>query len=261
MSLAAAAPPVNAEIVVAAFGRCRGGGGTLTQGQRAFQRNGSPLARDVVGPWRTTRPVHHRSPLGSFKLGATMPTTTWIRNIAIAVAISCAAGVGGSWFALILGGDVKQDMPFSAQAFLDDFDEQPDLARLSAGVFARNLAVYVLLLGGIISGGLTTVFTLAFNGFILGQMFGLASAAGVPVSAALWLIAPHGVLELSLLLLAAAIGLQGPAAALLWARGAQLPWASGRVWRTALIGVPLLGVAAAIEGYLTIPIARAALLP
>lgn len=190
-----------------------------------------------------------------------MPTTTWIRNVAIAVAISCAAGVGGSWFAHLYGGDVKQDMPFSAQAFLEDFEEKPDLARLSAGIFARNLAVYVLLLGGIISGGLTTAFTLAFNGFMLGQMFGFASVTGVPVSAALWLIAPHGVLELSLLLLAAAIGLQGPAAALVWTKGQRLSWQSRRVWRTALIGVPLLGVAAAIEGYLTIPIAKAALLP
>ncbi len=190
-----------------------------------------------------------------------MPIAIWIRNLAIALALAAAAAVGGSGFAqqyANLADEAAQ--PISAQAFLEEAETTENRTQLSIGIFAHNLAVYLLLLAGLVSGGLTTVFTVAFNGFMLGQMFGFASAAGAPMSAAVWLVAPHGILELSLLLLAAAIGFQGPAAALAWAAGKRLPHAR-RIWRTALVGVPLLAVAATIEGYLTVPLARAALLP
>ena len=195
-----------------------------------------------------------------------MPIAIWMRNLAIALALSCGTGAGGHWVAVQLGGAAaaaEDAAPIPMPAFLADLEAeaQKPRARLSVDIFARNLAVYALLLAGVLSAGLTTAFTLAFNGFMVGQLFGVATVVGAPIGAALWLLAPHGVLELSLLLLAAAIGLQGPAAALAWARGARLPWQPLRVARVALAGVPLLAVAAAIEGYLTMPLARAALLP
>ncbi len=190
-----------------------------------------------------------------------MPTATWIRNLAIALALAGIAAVGGSRLAAQQAGLAEKEVkPISAQTFLDEAEPVENRTQLSIGIFAHNLAVYLLLLAGLVSGGLTTVFTVAFNGFMLGQMFGFASLGGAPMSAAIWLVAPHGALELSLLLFAAAIGLQGPAAAIAWAAGKRLPH-SRRIWRMALAGVPLLAVAATIEGYLTVPLARAALLP
>ena len=193
-----------------------------------------------------------------------MPIAIWMRNLAIALALSCGAGAGGHWVAVQLGGEAAEDAPaIPMPAFLADLGDeaQKSRARLSVDIFARNLAVYALLLAGVLSAGLTTAFTLAFNGFMVGQLLGVATVVGAPIGAALWLLAPHGVLELSLLLLAAAIGLQGPAAALAWARGRRLPWQPLRIARVAAAGVPLLAVAAAIEGFLTMPLARAALLP
>ena len=189
-----------------------------------------------------------------------MPATTWIRNLTVALTFLCVGGGAGAWLAD--GHGVPDDVAsFSAQAFLNAVDQRDDRARLTADIFARNLSVYILLLAGLISGGLTTVVTLAFNGVLLGQMFGVASLMGVPVAAPIWLLAPHGILELSLFLLAAAIGLQGPAVTLAFAAGKELAWRPRRLRRMALVGVPALAVAALIEGYLTLPIAQAALLP
>ena len=191
-----------------------------------------------------------------------MPTTSWIRNLTIALAIWCGTGVAGTWLGAALGGGTPQvAQPFEARTFLTAEEPPPNRAHQSFGIFARNFAVYALLLAGMVSGGLTTVFTLAFNGFLMGNMFGVASTVDIPIKAGVWLLAPHGVLELPLLFLAGAIGLQGPAAALAWIRGNAPPWQSRRILFTALTGIPLLAVAAAIEGYLTIPIARAVLLP
>lgn len=191
-----------------------------------------------------------------------MPATSWIRNLTIVLAIWCGTGAAGTWLGAAHGDGTPQVVePFEARTFLTAADEPRNRARQSIGIFARNLAVYALLLAGLASGGLTTVFTLAFNGFLMGNMFGVASTVDIPIEAGVWLLAPHGVLELPLLFLAGAIGLQGLAVAFAWVRGNVPPWLSRRILRPALAGVPLLAMAAAIEGYLTIPIAKAVLLP
>lgn len=172
-----------------------------------------------------------------------MTATSWIRNLAIVLAIWCATGAAGTWLGAAHGNSATQvQQPFAAKTFLAAIEEPQHRARQSMDIFARNLAVYALLVAGIISGGLTTVFTLAFNGFLIGSMFGVASTVDIPIKAGVWLLAPHGVLELPLLFLAGAIGLQGPAAALAWIRGNVPPWQSRRVLFTALTGIPLLAV-------------------
>ena len=130
-------------------------------------------------------------------------------------------------------------------------------ARLCVGILGRYLAVYLWLLCGLVSGGLTTVALLAFNGVALGQVAGFALGAGMPIGDLALLTLPHGIPEVGAFLLAGGVGLRGPALLSAWFQGT-----SGR---TLLAGVsgPVAGgtlvivAAAVIEVYVTVPIARA----
>lgn len=77
----------------------------------------------------------------------------------------------------------------------------------SAQIFTNNARVALMAYAGGLTGGVLTLFSLVFNGLVIGLVGGLATAAGN--GEALWrLIAPHGVLELSLIVVAGAAGLR-----------------------------------------------------
>lgn len=77
----------------------------------------------------------------------------------------------------------------------------------SAEIFTNNARVALLAYAGGLLGGVATLFSLAFNGLVLGLVAGLAIQGGSGDS--LWrLVAPHGVLELSLITAAGAAGLR-----------------------------------------------------
>ncbi len=135
--------------------------------------------------------------------------------------------------------------------------QEASSARLCIGILGRNLAVYVWLLCGLVSGGLTTVALLAFNGVALGQVGGFALGAGMPIGDLALLTLPHAIPEVGAFLLAGAVGLRGPALLSAWFKGA-----SSRALLTG-VSVPVAGgtlaiaAAAVIEVFVTVPIARA----
>ena len=132
-------------------------------------------------------------------------------------------------------------------------------ARLYAGILGRNLAVYLWLLCGLVSGGLTAIALLAFNGVALGQLAGFALGAGMPLERLALLTLPHAVPEIGAFLLAGAIGLRGPALLSAWLRGAfsRAPFVAAL--RPATCGALVIGTAAAIEVFVTVPIAKTGL--
>jgi uncharacterized membrane protein SpoIIM required for sporulation len=77
----------------------------------------------------------------------------------------------------------------------------------SAAIFVNNARVALAAYAGGLTGGVLTVVSLLFNGLVIGVVFGLAIEGGN--GEALWrLVAPHGVLELSLIVVAGAAGLR-----------------------------------------------------
>ncbi len=77
----------------------------------------------------------------------------------------------------------------------------------SAAIFTNNVRVAFAAYAGGLTGGVLTLVSLVFNGLVIGLVGGLATEAGN--GEALWrLIAPHGVLELSLIVVAGAAGLR-----------------------------------------------------
>ncbi|MBX3314169.1 MAG: stage II sporulation protein M [Actinobacteria bacterium] len=84
------------------------------------------------------------------------------------------------------------------------FDEN---AAFSSQIFTNNVQVAFLAFAGGVTGGVLTAFSLLFNGSILGLVLGLGIEAGNG-EAIVRLVAPHGILELSLIVVAGAAGLR-----------------------------------------------------
>jgi uncharacterized membrane protein SpoIIM required for sporulation len=82
-----------------------------------------------------------------------------------------------------------------------------DSAAFSTMIFTNNVRVALLAFAGGITGGLLTVLTLVFNGFSIGVLGGLIVDAGGG-DRFFRLVVPHGVLELSLIVVAGMAGLR-----------------------------------------------------
>ena len=108
--------------------------------------------------------------------------------------------------------------------------------------------------------GISTVVITLFNGIHLGQTLALAGAAGASATSVAWLTLPHGVLEVSAFLVAAALGILGPRLARAWLSnegriGSECRQLA-RLWPVATLGAVALVVAAGIETYITVPLAE-----
>jgi uncharacterized membrane protein SpoIIM required for sporulation len=80
-------------------------------------------------------------------------------------------------------------------------------AGLSGFIFTNNARVALLAFAGGMTAGIFTLYSLAFNGLVIGLVFGLSIKGGYGDS--VWrLIIPHGVLELSLIVSSGAAGLR-----------------------------------------------------
>lgn len=86
-------------------------------------------------------------------------------------------------------------------------------AAFAAGIFTHNITISFLAFAGGITGGLITVAALAYNGLVLGVVSGLAFDSGQGGVFA-QLVLPHGMLELSCIVVAGGAGLELGAALL-----------------------------------------------
>lgn len=105
-------------------------------------------------------------------------------------------------------------MPSSSEAVGRPRTEGTDLglstgerASFSAGIFTNNIRVTFGAVAGGMTFGLLTAALLIFNGVVIGVVGGIGTAAGNG-SALVELIVPHGVLELSCIVVAGAAGLR-----------------------------------------------------
>lgn len=136
--------------------------------------------------------------------------------IAAALLLLPAVVVGGWAHGDPAGGArVAQISPLSSGA--GDREDEPrgadrnfsgtESAAFSTQIFTNNIRVAFLAFAGGLTAGLLTVFSLAFNGLILGLVTGL-SVQGGGGEVLMRLVVPHGLLELSLIVVAGAAGLR-----------------------------------------------------
>lgn len=126
-------------------------------------------------------------------------------------------------------------------------------AAASTAIFTNNIRVSFLALVGGLTVGLLTAFSLLYNGLLLGVVVGLAFGSGNG-SVTTQLLVPHGVLELSCIVVAGAAGLR-----VAWAivapgtipRAVAIPAAARNAAEVALGTAPWLVVAGFVEGFVT----------
>ncbi|HET9050912.1 MAG TPA: stage II sporulation protein M [Candidatus Dormibacteraeota bacterium] len=168
------------------------------------------------------------------------------------------AGVAGGWLAVVLRPDVASSIVPSTSLFdkmaRGEIPTGTDTGFLQASaIFGNNFRVALLLFVGGVLLGLPTVVSLLFNGWTLGTLAAAEHRDGLDVT--FWsFIAPHGIVELTIFVLAGATGLMLADAELRPGLLRRVD-AMVRVARDAagmVVGVAtLLVVCGAIEGYLS----------
>ena len=123
----------------------------------------------------------------------------------------------------------------------------------SSGIMTNNISVSFITFVGGISGGLLTIYSLIFNGVLIG---GVGTACWLnDMSLRLWsFVAPHGVLELPAIFIAGGAGLrlaQGLLFPGLLSRSDSLAKSGGEAVRLLMGVVPVLIVAGLIEGFIS----------
>jgi uncharacterized membrane protein SpoIIM required for sporulation len=175
-----------------------------------------------------------------------------------ALLLFAPVGVGAVW----ASDDPAAALGVVPQAFQSGGD-QPDgsdfglsfgeSAGLSSQIFVNNIRVTLLAFAGGISAGLLTAASLIYNGLLVGVLGGLAARAG-RMGVFVELVAPHGVLELSCIVVAGAAGLR-----MGWSlidpgrrpRSRALAEEAGAAAELALGTAPWLVLAGLVEGFVT----------
>jgi uncharacterized membrane protein SpoIIM required for sporulation len=153
-------------------------------------------------------PLRARELLARFVLG--IPQTFRARRAYLLVSVGLlAAGALAGWLAVDLRPDLRASLvPVSGfdQLARGQVSSLPGAPLLGTVIITNNIKVAaVCFLGGALA-GVPTAFILAANGWMLGTIAAAVHQGGYDL--AFWsLIAPHGVLELSIIVIAGATGL------------------------------------------------------
>jgi uncharacterized membrane protein SpoIIM required for sporulation len=126
-------------------------------------------------------------------------------------------------------------------------------ATLAGQILTNNIQVSFLAFAGGILAGVGTTLVLLFNGALIGGVAGLTVAAGQP-GPFLSLVAPHGVLELSVIAVSGAAGLTVGWALIdpgRWSRRAALGQGARRGAEIVLGTMPWFVLAGLVEGFVT----------
>jgi uncharacterized membrane protein SpoIIM required for sporulation len=128
-----------------------------------------------------------------------------------------------------------------------------DRSAMAAQIMTNNIGVTFAAFAGGITLGLGTAAALVFNGLMLGVVAGLALGAG-NADTFVELIVPHGVLELSCIVVAGAAGLRLGRVIVDPGRGRRGPAVTGEARRAVQLVVgtaPWLVLAGLVEGFVT----------
>lgn len=126
-------------------------------------------------------------------------------------------------------------------------------AAFATTIFTHNIAIAFLAFGGGMTAGIVTVAAIVYNGVTLGIVAGLAAGSG-EWGTFLQLVAPHGVLELSCIVVAGASGLRVAASLVVPGRRPRrevLVTAAGEAVEVVLGTAAWLVVAGTVEGFVT----------
>jgi uncharacterized membrane protein SpoIIM required for sporulation len=197
----------------------------------------------IVHFYRSTYPRIFRRNLG-------LISTAFLLSLAGALAGMLLALTRPDYMHLFLGPHMMETIE-RHQMWTDSVVSIKPLA--SSAIMTNNLAVSFMAFASGITGGVFTVYMMVFNGVMIGVIGTACWLAGMNLP--LWsFVAPHGVLELPAIFIAGGSGLriaQGLLFPGLLSRRDSLAQAGGEAVRLLLGTVPVLIVAACIEGFIS----------
>lgn len=166
-------------------------------------------------------------------------------------------GVVAGWLAVELRPDLRASLIpsslFDQMARGDVRHGLPEAGSVSPVIILNNIRVALMLFAGGVLLGVPTALVLVANGWILGTLAAAVHDGGY--NSEFWsLIAPHGVIELSIIVIAGATGLLVGDSILrpgLRSRGDSLITAAGRAVWLVVGAATLLVVAGILEGYVS----------
>jgi uncharacterized membrane protein SpoIIM required for sporulation len=193
----------------------------LAYARRAYP--GDPVTVRLEALARRARPLVYATPTERTSVVGFLTTGYWRRVreaprfLAVAALVLLVPAIAvGVWAhgSPAAATRVAQVSPLTA-GVAERGPRDPDDARvdpvvstsLSTQIFTNNARVALAAFAGGLTAGVLTLFSVGFNGLILGLVAGLATQRGSG-EAFVRLVVPHGVLELSLIVVAAAAGLR-----------------------------------------------------
>lgn len=188
------------------------------------------------------------------------PGAVWRMRVQVAIAVAAlvvpalliAAFVLNDAAALPTLGSPEELEQFVNEDFTDYYTDDPN-AVFAAVVGANNIQVGVLAFGAGVLGGLPTLYVLAFNGLNVGVAGGIIHAYDQP--GIFWFsILPHGLLELTAIIVSGAAGMR-----LGWSllvpgdrRRSEALGEEGQHAAVVMLGLlAAFGLAALVEGFVT----------
>ena len=202
-------------------------------------------------------PLRPRSIGGFYAVGIPRAFRANAGYVGVSAAL-LAAGIVGGWLAVVLRPDIASSIVPSTSLFdkmaRGEIPTGTDTGFLQAlGIFGNNFRVALILFAGGALVGIPTVVSLLYNGWVLGTLAAAEHRDGL--DSVFWsFIAPHGVVELSIFVLAGATGLMVADGILrpgLLSRTDALAARSGDAVVMAVGIASLLVVCGGIEGYLS----------
>jgi len=215
----------------------------VARGHAVIYRGSATPVSQIRLFFTRTLPVEYRSAWPYLVAAAALFFGPLIAAL-VAVAISSDAA------SLILPAPIISEIRAGAEWF--DI-ELPRRSLAASLIMTNNLQVSFFALAGGMLAGFGTVYVLVLNGLSIGALIGAFVAYGL-VPRLIWFVAPHGFLELSVIVVAGACGFV-LARAIVWPglrpRGEALVEAGGRSVRLLLGLLPFLVVAGLIEGFVS----------
>jgi uncharacterized membrane protein SpoIIM required for sporulation len=181
-----------------------------------------------------------------------------LRLITVALLIFVAGGLAGMLLALTRPDYMRLFLPPHMIETIDHHKMWTDSVNsiapaASSGIMTNNISVCFVTFAWGITAGIGTVFSMFFNGLLMGVV-GVACWLN-DMSLSLWsFVAPHGVLELPAIFISGGAGLriaQGLLFPGLLSRRDSLARAGGEAVRLLMGIVPMLIVAGSIEGFIS----------
>jgi uncharacterized membrane protein SpoIIM required for sporulation len=192
----------------------------LSEARRRFP--GDPLVARLQGLVVSARGLVYRTEGRRTGVGAFFRREYWrliaerpLPLLIAAVLLFAPAALGATWAvndAPAAAGLVPEEYRAISEPRANENSELRELsaeerAQFSSEIFTNNIRVSFMAFAGGIAAGILTALLLAYNGILLGVIGGLAQAGGNGASFA-ELVIPHGVLELSLIVVTAAAGMR-----------------------------------------------------